>query len=89
MNNKLFPEINNSLPDATADALLVKYASWQMEGKLAYKRSIGFGGWHTRNCTIPALQVKLQEHVAKGDMVDVLNLAAMILVKQRLEEGKE
>lgn len=47
-----------------------------MSKKMAKKRAEGAGGWQT--CGIPRLLQLLRQHVDKGDMTDVGNLAMMI-----------
>lgn len=50
-----------------------------MKAKLAKKRSEGRGGWEDKNqCTAEFLNRLLNEHVGKGDPVDVGNLAMML-----------
>lgn len=72
----------SALADENADALLVDLAGKAMAAKLAKKRLDGRGGWHQPSHEIDAaLRDSLREHVAKGDMVDVMNLAAMIHVR--------
>lgn len=55
-----------------------------MGAKLAKSRSKGCFGWHTGFCTNADLKQKMVEHIGKGDMVDVINFAAMIMVRERL-----
>lgn len=76
----------NILDNKGADEALVAVASRAMTQKLEQKRSEGRGNWHTKThgCTNDKLLVMLREHVKKGDMVDVLNLAAMIHVRSEL-----
>ena len=70
--------------DEDADELLVRLAGEAMLAKLAKKRADGRMGWWTTNADNRHLKAMLEAHVAKGDMVDVLNLAAMILVREKL-----
>jgi hypothetical protein len=70
--------------DEDADELLVKLAGEAMLAKLARKRADGRMGWWTTNTTSGELRSMLVEHIGKGDMVDVLNIAAMLLVRQKL-----
>lgn len=50
-----------------------------MKAKLAKKRSEGRGGWEDKNrCSAEFLNRLLNEHVGKGDPVDVGNLAMML-----------
>lgn len=69
--------------DEMADANLVQYAHRAMEQKLALARSKGRGGWwNADECPVALLREMLRSHVDKGDMRDVLNLAAMIYVRE-------
>ncbi|WP_200179147.1 dATP/dGTP pyrophosphohydrolase domain-containing protein [Ectothiorhodospira mobilis] len=81
--------------DLHADDAMVEAAALDMRKKLAAKRREGRGGWES--CSLARLNSMLVNHIAKGDPVDVLNLAAMIHARgertslQRLapsEEGK-
>jgi len=75
--------ISPDLLDVMADERMVEIVEAAMTEKLAVKRMQGRGGWHTRACSIGALKGMLEEHVEKGDMVDVLNIAGMILARQQ------
>lgn len=55
--------------------------------KLAKKRQEGRGGWNKPEAvSIEQLQDMLLDHVTKGDMVDVGNIAMMIWNRQRMED---
>ncbi|MHB1704959.1 MAG: hypothetical protein ACYCSH_02770 [Acidithiobacillus sp.] len=71
-----------AMSDVEADHFLVRQCAEHMAAKLALSRAKGRGGWHTPRCDVSHLHRMLREHVEKGDMVDVLNLAGMILVRQ-------
>ena len=71
--------------DETADDLMVYMVAVEMRLKLAKKRAEGRGGWHTDECDISFLRRMLETHIGKGDMVDVLNFAGMIMVKELIE----
>ena len=61
------------------DDLAVDRFAAAMKAKLAKKRSEGRGGWDKPDeCSIAFLSQLLREHVAKGDPVDVGNLAMMV-----------
>ena len=69
--------------DMIADDKLVRHAADAMQEKLKLARVKGRGGWwNSDECTIDDLRSLLREHVEKGDMRDVLNLAAMIYVRE-------
>ena len=79
MNREKLQKLNNE----QADALLVERAAEAMTEKLAVCRNKGRGGWHSPKCSNARLREMLRSHVEKGDMADVLNLAAMILVREQ------
>lgn len=66
------------MPNETADALLVEKVSHDMRKKLKKKREEGRGGWHGPKCSNANLKEMLIDHIEKGDMIDVINLAGMI-----------
>lgn len=76
-------EIHPELLDDVADERLVEIVAEAMTEKLDQKRREGRGGWHTHRCTTEQLRELLREHLGKGDMVDVLNFAGMILARER------
>ena len=66
-----------------ADERLVRHAAEAMREKLKLARVRGRGGWwNSDECTIDDLRSLLREHIEKGDMRDVLNLAAMVYVRE-------
>ncbi len=65
---------NTALPH-TDDVAVDRFA-WRMKLKLAEARGKGRGGWEA--CDEPTLMTMLREHVEKGDMRDVANIAMMI-----------
>lgn len=70
------------------DEALARCAAKAMEHKLAVSRDKGRGGWWHDECSIESLEVMLVEHIKKGDMVDVMNIAAMIWGKQEMARFK-
>lgn len=69
--------------DGVADMALVAYASEAMREKLAAAREKGRGGWwDDGECQVEHLKEMLIDHVSKGDMRDVMNIAAMIYVRE-------
>ena len=73
--------------DEQADRALCSYAFDAMREKLEQKRSEGRGGWWNEDaCDILVLRNLLLEHVHKGDMVDVMNFAAMIYTREAMAE---
>lgn len=67
-----------------ADSLLLISATQAMQRKLEKKRNDGIIGWHTGSCSNSLLKKMLAEHVEKGDMIDVMNLSAMIYTREKL-----
>lgn len=66
-------------PDDIAVDTFVGVMAAAMKAKLAAKRAQGFGGWNDPAlCSVETLSGMLRKHVAKGDPVDVANLAMMI-----------
>lgn len=77
------PKWPRSMVDQAADAILVDFASRAMSEKLGQARRAGRGGWWNRTeCSIDELRRMLRERVDKGDMRDVMNLAAMIFTRE-------
>ena len=77
--------IANDAPDVERhiDKTLTALARSAMDGKLYEKRKEGRGGWwDSEQCTINDLRRMLREHIEEGDMVDVMNFAAMIYVRE-------
>jgi len=69
------------------DDLLVNHAGMHMRTKLDAAREKGRGGWwNPDECSIEYLKDLLYEHLAKGDMRDVMNLAAMIHIRRIADE---
>lgn len=74
--------------DVLADAHLTQYVRMAMEEKLDKARSKGRGGWWKPDaCPIERLRSMLRAHVDKGDMRDVINLAAMIYAREIADAG--
>lgn len=62
-----------------ADEILIRDTADMMRKKLTASREKGRGGWwDDKACSLEELKKKLDEHIAKGDYLDVVNLAAMI-----------
>lgn len=70
------------LPDEQADFLLVGRTLEAMTEKLALSRKKGRGGWHTKTCSNHILRQMLLDHIEKGDPIDIINLAAMMMVRE-------
>jgi hypothetical protein len=58
------------------DDVAVDRFAWRMKLKLAEARAKGRGGWE--RCPEADLMAMLRDHIDKGDMRDVANLAMMI-----------
>jgi len=67
---------------AQADDLIVDQLAAAMKAKLKLKRSQGYGGWQTASTY--RLWELLEDHILKGDPVDVANFAAMIYAKTQM-----
>lgn len=76
--NKMLPEHK----EFHADHVLVSFASLAMKEKLQETRQKGRSGWWTQDCSTEYLKFLLKEHIEKGDMRDVMNIAAMIFFRE-------
>ena len=75
--------LNNNSTDQlhTDDIAVSKFAS-MMQQKLAKKREEGYAGWNDKDqCTEEFLHQLLCNHIAKGDPVDVANVAMMLAMR--------
>lgn len=68
--------------DQCCDALLVSFAAKGMAEKLEISRGKGRYGWWHESCSTEYLRELLNHHIKKGDMRDVMNLAAMIYFRE-------
>ena len=75
------------LRDEEADLIMVDMVAFEMRKKLKEKRIAGRTGWFGVHYNRDQLLSMLNEHVAKGDMVDVLNIAGMILAREKLYQN--
>jgi hypothetical protein len=77
----LLRKINEAMDD-----VLVEAAASMMRHKLSKARDKGRGGWwNPKECTVKGLREAMEQHTEKGDPVDVMNLAAMVAVREMLE----
>lgn len=74
----------SKVPDDIADSILIEQAMTAMSEKLEKSRKAGAHGWHTPDVTTDALMSRLLAAVESGDMVDTMNYAAMIHVRNEL-----
>lgn len=79
---------------AKADSImgerLIQYTTSAMKERLKACRDKGRGGWwNSDECSIQNLENSLAEHINKGDWVDVINLSAMIYVRQIYDASLE
>lgn len=83
MLRKLAARVDPPNIEELADMRLLDLAQRAMRDKLALARMKGRGGWwNEAECSIEHLRSLLREHVEKGDMRDVMNLAAMVFVRE-------
>lgn len=70
------------MDNETADRIGTNRFARAMKQKLEHKRAVGRGGWNrtpaNSGCSMRLLRQMLLNHVDKGDMVDIANLAMMI-----------
>ncbi len=70
-----------------ADRELVSLTQKQMRESLAKARAKGKAGWwNPTQCSMEHLQNLLQVAVSKGDMINVINYAAMINARRIADE---
>lgn len=68
------------------DSRLCEWSAILMGEKLDLSRSKGRHGWYDNEvCTIEDLRGMLSQAVDSGDMVDVMNFAAMIKIRECAE----
>jgi len=80
---KIALAVNREQAEHYADERLVDYAARAMRCKLDDAREQGRGGWWNEDeCSIDYLRDLLVETLTKGDMVDVMNFAAMIYARE-------
>jgi hypothetical protein len=81
---KQFPGVAEEIMDQR----LCDAARAAMREKLEKKSGQGRGGWWDRSrCSTGHLRQLLREHLEKGDMVDVMNFAAMIYVRECVDKA--
>ena len=68
---------HNNFAELNAIDKMVDVFSEAMKAKFRKKYLEGYTGWDDKSLRI-WIEKKLPEHVGKGDMVDVANLAAML-----------
>lgn len=75
------------LNEDRADRELVSYTQKAMRETLAHARQKGRRGWWRKSeCTIEHLESLLQSAIDKGDMIDIINYAAMIEIRRITDE---
>lgn len=83
-DKRLIQHFISRCPAEVADELLLEFATYEMRQRLTDQRNNGFSGWNTSRCENEALKKRLLKNLEKDDFIDVLNLAAMLLARQRL-----
>lgn len=78
LEHPLLLEWTVRMTNEKADEILADLVLHDMREKLAKKRREGYGGWHTASASNDDLMARLKRHISKGDMIDVINFAAMI-----------
>lgn len=75
----------NAISNEMADISMIDLVSTAMKEKMHKKALEGRGGWYKLHEVKNEILIKmLKRHVDKGDMIDVLNFAAMIHVRTEL-----
>lgn len=73
--------------EAQADALLCELANLVTRRTIDTQRANGKRGWHCeQECGVEQLRCRLMGAAVKGDMDDVMVLAAMIYARQAMAE---
>ena len=86
--SKSLGQTKSEYRDEQMDNELVSSAKKAMEEKREIARQKGRGGWWTEDCQTEQLKAMLDEHIAKGDMRDVMNIAAMIYYRESAGIGE-
>jgi hypothetical protein len=77
-------------PENYADQRMVEITKRAMASKLEAARDKGrHGWWNSEQCSIEDLKKMLLEHIEKGDMIDVMNFAGMIFIREKCEPAKQ
>lgn len=72
--------------EAMSDARLVSCTSTAMAERLTAAREQGKSGWwNSEECSITTLKSRLKACLEGGDMIDVVNLAAMIHIREVMD----
>lgn len=79
---KQIVNIKPEFRDEFMDNELANSAKRAIEEKLEMARQKGRGGWWSTDCDTENLKQVLAEHIEKGDMRDVMNIAAMIYYRE-------
>tara|TARA_R110002072_G_scaffold273116_3_gene433471 strand:- start:4356 stop:4682 length:327 start_codon:yes stop_codon:yes gene_type:complete len=92
---QIFEEDSNSIirrisrgraSETFTDDSMVDLASQAMKDKLRVsRRRVRQGWWRKDICSTERLKKMMANHIDKGDMVDVMNFAAMIFVREAQE----
>lgn len=83
-NKDLYTHFVVNARSEDADGILVEFTAQEMRKRLNEQRKRGFTGWHTPQCTNENLLQRAKANLEKGDLIDVINLAAMILARKQL-----
>jgi len=88
VHSDLIDMITREISDESASDMLRRVVYKQMTMRLNEKREEGEGGWLRQDPAIdPALYRRLRDNVGTGDWIDVINLAAMLMVRKELYGG--
>lgn len=72
----------DKMSSALADHILVRDAAQLMTERLNETRGEGRVGWNTSHGNNANLKAMLIKNLEQGDMVDVLNVAAMLAIRE-------
>ena len=77
-------------PENYADEKMAGITNEAMRSKLRIARDKGrHGWWNSEQCSIEDLKKMLLEQIKKGDMIDVMNFAGMIFIREKGEPAQQ
>ncbi len=83
-NENLLMEFITKIPSKDADSVLLRFTEYKMAKRLKQQREMGFSGWNTPQCGNSDLLKRLRDNLDRGEYLDVINLAAMLLARENM-----
>jgi len=79
--------LTKNVAEQLADARLVEHTAQSMRSRLDQARDSGKGGWwNPADRSLEELRAMLKDCFDQGDMLDVVNIAAMIHIRETMEQ---